>query len=218
MSFDRLAPHYRWMELVLAGNKLQRFRTAYLDTVATARNVLCLGEGNGRFLAELLRVNSVAEVVCMDASAKMLSEARRRAGKQNGVLRQVRFVQADILTERLPADTFDAVVTNFFLDCFAPAQLAGVVGNIAQSARPGAFWLLSDFQEAPGILRRARSRWILWSMYLFFRCVTALPARALTEPDELLLRNGFKLCQRQTGEWGLLKSDLWQKQREPKAG
>lgn len=30
MSFDLLAPHYRWLEFVLAGNKLQRCRTAYL--------------------------------------------------------------------------------------------------------------------------------------------------------------------------------------------
>src|SRR5439155_22241467 len=35
MSFDTLAPHYRWMEFILAGKKLQRCRTAFLDEIPT---------------------------------------------------------------------------------------------------------------------------------------------------------------------------------------
>ena len=50
MSFDVLAPHYRWMELVCAGEKLQGCRTAQLAHVLAARHILILGEGNGRFL------------------------------------------------------------------------------------------------------------------------------------------------------------------------
>ena len=30
-SFDLLAPHYRWMEFVLAGRKLQECRTVFLQ-------------------------------------------------------------------------------------------------------------------------------------------------------------------------------------------
>ena len=54
MSFDHLAPHYRWMEWLLAGSKPQRCRTTFLDTLPTARHALLLGEGNGRFLREFL--------------------------------------------------------------------------------------------------------------------------------------------------------------------
>jgi hypothetical protein len=55
MSFDRLAPHYRWLEWVLAGRKLQRCRTAFLDEIGRADATLLVGEGNGRFLGELLK-------------------------------------------------------------------------------------------------------------------------------------------------------------------
>jgi len=39
MSFDVLAPHYRWMELVCAGDLLQRCRMAHLARVPTARQI-----------------------------------------------------------------------------------------------------------------------------------------------------------------------------------
>ena len=72
MSFELLAPHYRWLEWVLAGNTLQRCRTAWLDRVASAPAVLLLGEGNGRFLAECRRRLPQARITCVDASGRML--------------------------------------------------------------------------------------------------------------------------------------------------
>ena len=77
MSFDRLAPHYRWMECVLAGSKLQRCRTAFIDNVSVARRALLLGEGNGRFLVELFRARPDIHVTCVDASSAMLARALR---------------------------------------------------------------------------------------------------------------------------------------------
>src|SRR5215469_5978584 len=71
MSFDVLAPHYRWMEFVLAGKKLQRCRTAFLSQVADRQNVLLVGEGNGRFLVECRRSLKNARITCVDASARM---------------------------------------------------------------------------------------------------------------------------------------------------
>src|SRR5712671_6722984 len=55
VNFDVLARHYRWMELVLAGEKLQRCRTAFLGEIPAARNILLLGEGHGRCLVECCR-------------------------------------------------------------------------------------------------------------------------------------------------------------------
>src|SRR5579864_4929172 len=81
MSFDVLAPHYRWMEVVLAGEKLQRCCTAFLERISGARNVLILGEGNGRFLVECRRKIPKAHIVCVDASARMLTLAQRRLGE-----------------------------------------------------------------------------------------------------------------------------------------
>ena len=51
MSFDALAPHYDWMEALLAGRRLERARAAQLDALAGRRRVLSAGEGHGRFAA-----------------------------------------------------------------------------------------------------------------------------------------------------------------------
>jgi ubiquinone/menaquinone biosynthesis C-methylase UbiE len=96
MSFDTLAPHYRKMESVLAGNILQRCRTAFLDEAMNCHRALLLGEGPGRFLAELLRANPLVEVTCVERSPGMIEQARRTLGESE--LARVQFVQADALS------------------------------------------------------------------------------------------------------------------------
>jgi ubiquinone/menaquinone biosynthesis C-methylase UbiE len=209
MSFNRLAPHYRWMEWLLAGRKLQRCRTTFLPAVPPPRHALLLGEGNGRFLVELLRRFPRTRVVCMDASVRMLecARARLRANKLNAD--RVEFLHADLLEQSPPMESFDLVVSHFFLDCLRPEQLGQVVARIAAATAPDARWLLADFCEPPGGAARWRARVILRAMYLFFRWATGLPATNVTPPDPYLERHGFQLCERRCTEWGLLHTDLW---------
>jgi ubiquinone/menaquinone biosynthesis C-methylase UbiE len=211
MSFDILAPHYRWMEFVLAGDKLQRCRTAFLNSIGEANKVLILGEGNGRFLLECRRKFPNAKITCVDASARMLALARERLMVQGMDCGQIDFVCADALTWAPSERGFDLIITHFFLDCFRREQLESLISKLAGAAAPQANWLLADFQTATGGLRRHRSRVILWAMYRFFRIVTRLPATALTAPDVFLERNGFELRERREGDWGLLHSDWWQR-------
>lgn len=210
MSFDVLAPHYRWMEFVLAGNKLQRCRTAFLNRVGEAKKVLIVGEGNGRFLVECRRTLPHAKILCADASQRMLSLARRRLAKRCGHCERIEFVRADALAWSPPESGFDLIVTHFFLDCFRREQLDTLIAKFADVAAPGANWLLADFQSAQSGMDRYRSEVILWLMYRFFRVVTRLPASRLVSPDESLGRRGFKLRERKESEWGLLRSDWWQ--------
>ena len=211
MSFDLLAPHYRWLERILAGDKLQRCRTAFLHDIPPPRAVLLIGEGNGRCLEALLRVWPTAQFTCVDASVRMLECARARLSAQGLDLAAVRFIHADVLEWTPPSGHFDLVVTNFFLDCFRADQLAALVPRLAQSAKPDAHWLLADFCEPPAGLAKWRARLILQAMYIFFRVVTRLPATRLTPPDSFLRQGGFGLRQRRMFEWGLLHSDLWER-------
>jgi ubiquinone/menaquinone biosynthesis C-methylase UbiE len=210
MSFDVLAAHYRWMEWVLAGGKLQRCRTAFLDQVKGARKVLIVGEGNGRFLLECSRQLPRAKIVCVDASARMLDAARRRVCGQGGSFERIEFICADALSWVPPESGFDLIVTHFFLDCFRSEQLEMVIGKLAGVASSGAVWLLADFQSAKSGFQRIRSQAILWMMYRFFRVVTRLPTAKLVSPDKFLERNGFTLRERAVSECGLLHSDCWQ--------
>ena len=211
MSFDRLAPHYRWMEWVLAGEKLQRCRTAFVRGIPAPRRVLLLGEGNGRCLVELMRAHPGARFTCVDGSGRMLERARARVRAKGLAGGRVEFIHADVFRWRAPSEQFDLLVTHFFLDCFRADQMKEVVSHLAAAAAPGARWLVADFCEPASGVSRWRARVILRAMYFFFRRVTRLPASRLTPPDEFLRGGGFVLRERRLSEWGLLHSDLWQR-------
>jgi ubiquinone/menaquinone biosynthesis C-methylase UbiE len=212
MNFDSLAPHYRWMEFVLAGEKLQRCRTAFLDRISAPENMLIWGEGNGRFLVECCRKWRDARIVCADASEGMLALANERVERFGLDATRIEFLRADVLNWSPLRKAFDLVVTHFFLDCFRTDQLQQIIDKLAFAARPNVSWILADFQIPHVGLQKWRARLILKVMYIFFRVVTRLPARQLISPDPYLTNKEFFLRERRVSEWGLLHSDWWQRE------
>lgn len=214
MSFDILAPHYGWMERVLAGRLLQRARAVWVDELAGCERLLVAGVGHGRFLHTLLPRHRSIRIVCVDASARMLHEAAAHARRARLDLARVEFVHARLPEWRPAASAFDAIATHFFLDCFARPQLDAVVANLAEAAAPRATWLITDFAVPPRGWARQRARAVHALMYAFFRVATRLPARRLTPPDDLLAVHGFALGGRRTFNHGLLQADWWRRSGE----
>ncbi|MEO5916006.1 MAG: class I SAM-dependent methyltransferase [Luteolibacter sp.] len=206
MSFDTLAPFYRAMEFFTAGGKLQRCRVAFLGEIPMPRKILIAGEGHGRFLPECVKRFPDARIVVVDFSAKMLEIARSKVASD-----RVEFVHADFLELVGPSGEFDLIVTNFFLDCFVGKDLALVVAKLGKMAAPRADWLLADFEIAPEGAARWRSRIIVGMLYRFFRAVAGLRANQLCPPDEEITKAGFARYQRETYDWGLLKSEWWRR-------
>jgi ubiquinone/menaquinone biosynthesis C-methylase UbiE len=208
VSFDRIAPHYQWLETIAFGNKLQEARLAFLSQIATPKRVLIAGEGNGRFLCELLRTHPRSEVDCVDASARMLELARDRAGNNQA---RVRFLHEDLLTWSPEENSYDLIVTHFFLDCFTPLEIEKIVANLARSATRDAVWLLADFSIPPASFVNLHARTWLWSMHCFFRIVAGISARRLTNPSPFLEAHGFRCANRRESRFGLVKSEMWQR-------
>ena len=206
MSFDTLAPHYRWLETALAGGVLQRARLAHLTVLDRASHVLLVGEGPGRFLRALQRYRSDVRITVVEASAGMLRRARRTSSG-----RRTEFIHADVRTWRAPARAFDAVVTSCVLDCFNPTSLENVIARLARAATPNADWLVTDFQLPASGWRRQRARVIHRLMYQSFRLATRLEARELTPPDPFLRHSGFERRDRRTFNAGLIHADHWQR-------
>ena len=211
MSFDRLAPHYTWMEAVLAGPRLQRCRVAWLNELEGCARILIVGEGHGHFLKRCAQRFPRARIMIVDASAGMLQRARRRAERAGIELARLEFVHASLPGWQPSAGEFDAIVTHFFLDCFPPEELAHVVNVLARAARPQARWLIADFAVPKRGWRKVRARLVHALMYTFFRRVTRIRARRVTPPDALLEQAGFRLRGRKTAEWGLLSTDFWER-------
>ena len=209
MSFDRLAPHYRWIEALFAGERLQRCRTALLDAISPPRNVLIYGEGNGRFLVELLRRFPHTQTTVVDSSGTMIDLARMRLKREGLADAKVQFIQADALVWQPQTSSFDLIVTCFFLDCFREDQLQQLIPVIAGGATSDAQWLVADFQIASSGLRRWRSRMIVGLLYVFFRFATRLPGRRLIDPAPCLRAAGFTCEQQTEHDHGMLYSSWW---------
>lgn len=195
MNCDPIARWYRWIEYAGFGRALERRREALLEHVADARNVLALGDGDGRALAALLRVNRAAIVDTVDLSERMLKLARARAGSE-----RVKYHRGDALEMPLPDAAYDLIVTHFFLDCFAEPELDRLVERVARTARADARWVVSDFRR-PG--------WLVGMLYLFFRMTTGLQTRRLVDYRPMLQRQGFHLAREQRAWRGHLASELW---------
>jgi len=204
MNCDRIAPYYKLLEYLSFGPSLQRTRTHFLPYLQTQQRILLLGDGDGRFLAQLLNINPTATIDSYDLSAGMILEAKSRITKH-----QVNFYEQDITTTHLPNQTYDAIVANFFFDCFNTNQLTTLIASLKLSAQPDCLWFVSDFQIP--IAQPAKLIAILLTrfLYLCFALTTGLKQRQLPNYHQALTSNLLNLTHRQDSLGGILTTRLY---------
>ena len=213
MSFDLVAPHYRWLETIAFGNALQRARTRWIDTLARPKRTLIVGEGDGRFLCELVRAFPTIDVDCIDASEAMLQLARARLRRTHPEsFSHVHFICEDILRWS-PQQSYDLLVTHFFLDCFPGTELQAVIAKLASAAEPGAVWLIADFSIPRKRFARAHARLWLRMMYTFFRATAGIAANELGDPTPYLNDHGFIRASENLSRGRMLRSDVYVQSR-----
>lgn len=204
-NFDRLAKVYRSLEFLAFGSALERARFCFLARVGDCRDILVLGEGDGRCLAQLMVAAPQARIHCVDASGAMLAQAAARAARGN-VNGRVTFEKADVFSARFPPGHYDAVVTLFFLDCFSAEQVAALVAQVGASLRPGALWLWADFILPPRGWSRLRARLLLAGLYAFFRWETGLRVSSLPPSEQILGAAGFSIAESRDFQRGFIRS------------
>ncbi|CAN5572696.1 class I SAM-dependent methyltransferase [soil metagenome] len=206
MNFDRVAPRYRGLEMLVFGNRLQEARTAFVRQIEPPRRVLIVGEVDGRFLAELVRSHPRAEVDCVEASAGMISLAEKRVPGAH-----VHFICANLEQVKLEAQRYDLVVTHFFLDCFSEEKLGEVVAKLAAAATADAQWLIADFCLPASGSRRLRAQVQIAVMYLFFRLTAGIEASRLCDYRPLLEPAGFILRETSLSPNEIIRSEWWRR-------
>jgi SAM-dependent methyltransferase len=206
-KFDGLAGVYRWMEYLSFGPALSRCRTEFLGDLAHCRNALVIGDGDGRFTAQLLGANAEIRVDAIDASPAMLDALVRRAGIAAD---RVRTEVADARDwQARNVEPYDLVVTHFFLDCLTTAEVGSLAGRIRSASAPNMVFVVSDFAVPRSFFGRTLARPLVSALYIAFGLLTGLKVRALPDHASALAEAGFRLARRRTRLWGLLVSELW---------
>ena len=205
-NFDRVAHLYRWAEYLTLGPLLQRTRTHFLPQLPPRNNALILGDGDGRFLAQLLAHQPNLHALAVDTSASMLHLLRHRCQPHADRLQTLK---ASALT-LTPSPGTDLITTHFFLDCLTQPEVDTLTQNLAAQLSPGALWLLSDFgQPRPRALRPLASLYIR-ALYLAFRILTNLRVTHLPDPQTSLRNAGFHRIARHDLLFGLIYTEIWQ--------
>ncbi|MGD1029806.1 MAG: class I SAM-dependent methyltransferase [Opitutaceae bacterium] len=207
-GFDRLARWYRVLEFMAFGRDLERARFEFLNHLSGSRDILLLGEGDGRCAGRLAGLVPEARILCIDSSQRMVERASRRlAGIAEGS--RVTFKCADALAFAPESGRFDAVATLFFLDCFDAAGVASIVARVDASLRPGAPWLFADFALPGRGIARLRARIWLGFLYSFFRLTAGLGASELPPSEEILGRAGWDRIACRDFQCGLVRSAVY---------
>lgn len=207
-NFDPVARIYRWAEYLALGPLLERTREHFLPHLADCRQALILGDGDGRFLACLLHQNPALQALAVDTSAAMLHRLRRRC---QFAAARLETLQASALQVEAPPAT-DLIATHFFLDCLTQPEVDHLTRHLAAQVATGTLWLLSDFTLTPKRFLRPFAALYIRGLYLAFALLTGLRVSRLPDPQAALATAGFALIARHQRLFGLLYTELWQRQ------
>ncbi|UOR06006.1 methyltransferase domain-containing protein [Hymenobacter aerilatus] len=192
-GFDFVAPFYDALARLVFGRALRRAQqTALAGLPPGTPHLLIVGGGTGWILGDIWQQCPQARVLYVEASAQMLAQAQ--AWQQQHQPQRSGQIVFRWGTEAalLPAEQFDAVLTFFLLDLFAPSELQRIVQQLNAARRPGAPWLLADFTTP--------TRWwhhgLLAVMYRFFRLTAGISAQRLPPIQQALATVGLRPQQR----------------------
>ncbi|SHJ74144.1 Methyltransferase domain-containing protein [Hymenobacter daecheongensis DSM 21074] len=188
-GFDHVAAFYDPLSRLVFGRALQWAQLKALESLPPGHPyVLIIGGGSGWVLPEALRQRPNARILYVESSPLMLVKARETLLRR--VPTHATQVEFRLGTEAVlgPHESFDAIVTFFFLDLFSPARLREVLAQLAAVRRPHAPLLLADFRPAQTLWQRG----LLRLMYAFFRLTTGISARQLPPIHAELARFGLR--------------------------
>ncbi len=205
-NFDRIARLYRWLEYLTLGPLLKRTRDYHLEHLAGCKQALVLGDGDGRFTAQMMARYPEMRVQAVDLSLAMVKLLEARVARV-GARDRLRTTVGNAL-KFVPEGPVDLVVTHFFLDCLTQEEVLLLTKRLKPHLTKGGMWLVSEFQVPNGWLRVPG--WLLIrGLYLAFRMVTGLRVTRVPAYRGPLRLARFVRVREHLEMGGLLTTELW---------
>lgn len=172
-NYDTLAPIYDRLSRLVFGRVQVDAQLYLLDAIPAGARILIIGGGTGWILdAIVARHLAGLAITYVDASAKMITLARKRDVKNN----HITFINATI-EDSTPQGPFDIILTPFLFDNLREEDVPKVISTVEAALAPNALWLYCDFRHSSKLLHRL----LLKSMYVFVRLVCGIKASRLAE-------------------------------------
>jgi len=150
--FDRVAPRYDLLNLLMTGGYVTRWRHATTRAIVPQRDEDILDVAAGTGTSSLPLAMAGARVTAADPSPGMLAVGRRRYP-------QLDFIAADALDLPFADATFDAVTIVFGLRNIGDPQRA--LREMARVCRPGGRLVVCEFSTPTTPMLRAGHRWVV---------------------------------------------------------
>lgn len=205
-GFDRLSPVYDLLAQGLSLGSLHRAERIFIKMLLPCKNILMPGAGSAYILKFLYEQGFQGNVDCIDISSGMLDLARKTLYQDYHT--RVNFIHANILDYKF-SRPYDAIVTNFFLDVFSEIQLNVLIGKLSTQIKPGAYWLVTDFNISKNSRHRIWQKILVQSLYRFFGYICNLPGKKLLDIPALLNRHGWQQIKRNEILRGLIHSQIF---------
>ena len=205
-GFNAIAPYYDSLKRLVFGKAIFNSQVHFLQCLPKGGKILILGGGSGEILRPLLEENPDCTIWYVEASSRMLAQARKNSG--SGARTNILFIHG---TERmLPKEVvFDAVVAQFFFDLFPEVKLSEVYGDLHQRLTKVGVVLVTDFVDGGKWWQRI----LLRTMYKFFRITSGIAARRLPDWEEQLRLTDFTEAKFQLFYGGFIKATIWRRSR-----
>jgi ubiquinone/menaquinone biosynthesis C-methylase UbiE len=161
------------------------------EFVRPGKRVLEIGCGTGS-LAEMMAERGVS-VTGIDASPAMLAEAQKRVADKDFKERiSLHHMDATLIGERFPPDSFDLIVSTLVFSELSPDQQRYVLEACTKLLAPSGRLLIADEVIPSNRLARLLFYLIRWPLVLLTWLLTRTTNKSLREFDILLSQVGFE--------------------------
>jgi demethylmenaquinone methyltransferase/2-methoxy-6-polyprenyl-1,4-benzoquinol methylase len=158
---EEMSASYRLTNLIssFGFSKIWRDQCVFQAGIQPEATVYELMSGNGdSFSALINKLNAKGEIIAVDFCRRMCEQAKARKDKL--AAERVTVLEQDILTNQLPSESADVVISVFGLKTFSDAQKKILAEQIHRILKPGGTFSLLEISMPPNRFLRC--------LYMFY--------------------------------------------------
>lgn len=200
-NFDLIAPGYDLLARIVFGRSIVNAQIYHLKKLSRGADVLIVGGGTGWILTALDDLKIPLNITYVEPSSAMIRRANEKGPFKNLSVTFM-FASHDALGE---SESFDIIITGFFLDLFNQEQLPGVMRALKVHLRSNGLWFCTDFH----VPQKLWQKLLVKFMYRFFRRVADIPGDRLLDFGRYFDLMDMRMKHEKSFYYGMIQSTVY---------